>query len=356
VSDLFSRKAPLPEADDPRRQSDGSGGADSAAMPQRIAGLIEQIKQSADKLADDRTSRGDLKILSRTLRELRYAFKVFTPYRNCRKVTVFGSARTASDEPSYQQAVAFGRAMAKHNWMVITGAAQGIMEAGHEGAGREHSMGLNILLPFEQEANPIIAGDHKLVHMKYFFTRKLMFVKESNAICLLPGGFGTLDEGLEVLTLLQTGKRDAIPVVFLDSPGGDYWATFQQFVERQLLGNGLIAREDLSLYKLTDSVDEAVAELVDFFRVYHSMRYVHQNLVLRLNHRPSDELLERINTDFADILVSGRFTAGGPLPEEKDDPDLAELPRLIFHFNRLNHGRLRMLIDLLNRAALPAED
>ena len=226
--------------------------------PKRIAELIQTIKESADKLASDHTSRGDLKILSRTLLELRYAFKVFSPYRHTRKVTVFGSARTPPDQPAYQQAVAFGRAMAEHDWLVVTGAASGIMEAGHAGAGREHSMGLNILLPFEQSANPIIAGDRKLVYMKYFFTRKLMFVKESDAFCLMPGGFGTLDEGLEVLTLLQTGKHDMMPVVLLDEPGGDYWTAFDQFVRRHLLDRGMIGAEDLSLYRLTDRVDEAV--------------------------------------------------------------------------------------------------
>jgi uncharacterized protein (TIGR00730 family) len=195
--------------------------------PRRIAELIQRIRESADKLASDRTSRGDLKILSRTLRELRYAFKVFSPYRHTRKVTMFGSARTPSGQPAYAQAVAFGRKMAASEWRVVTGASSGIMEAGHVGAGREHSMGLNIILPFEQAPNRIIAGDRKLVNMKYFFTRKLMFVKESDAVCLLPGGFGTLDEGLEVLTLLQTGKRDMMPVVLLDEPGGDFWAGFE---------------------------------------------------------------------------------------------------------------------------------
>ena len=234
--------------------------------------MIDQIRESADKLAKDKTSRGDLKILSRTLRELRYAFKVFSPYRHLRKVTIFGSARTAPDQPAYAQAVEFGRAMAQHGWLIVTGAASGIMEAGHLGAGRENSMGLNILLPFEQAANRIIAGDSKLVHMKYFFTRKLMFVKESDAICLLPGGFGTLDEGLEVLTLLQTGKRDLVPIVFLDEPGGDYWAGFQRFIRDYLLRRGMIAEDDLSLYRLTCRVDEAVSEILGFFRVYHSMR------------------------------------------------------------------------------------
>ncbi len=310
--------------------------------------LIAEIKQSADKLASDHTSRGDLKILSRALRELRYAFKVFTPYRSSRKVTVFGSARTLPDHPAYQQAVAFGQAMAAQGWLVVTGAASGIMEAGHVGAGREHSMGLNILLPFEQSTNPIIAGDTKLVYMKYFFTRKLMFVKECDAVCLFPGGFGTLDEGLEVLTLLQTGKRDMVPVVLLDAPGGDYWREFQGFIQRKLAGGGMISPEDLCLYKLTDKVDEAVGEILQFFRVYHSMRYVRHHLVLRLQRRPNEDVLENLHARFGDLLCEGRFVVRGPMAEEKDEPELAHLTRLVFHFNRRSLGRLRQLIDYLN--------
>lgn len=332
--------------------ADPTVGLANRAVSGHIADLIQKIKESADKLARDHTSRGDLKILARTLLELRYAFKVFAPYRSHRKVTVFGSARTLPDEPAYQQAVRFGREIAKQGWLVVTGAASGIMEAGHVGAGRDHSMGLNILLPFEQAANSVIAGDDKLVHMKYFFTRKLMFVKESHAMCLLPGGFGTLDEGLEVLTLLQTGKRDMVPVVLLDEPGGDYWVDFQRFVEKNLLGRGMIDRDDLSLFKRTDDVADAVGEILQFFRVYHSMRYVRSNLVLRLN-RPLDEtFLDQINTRFADILDGGRFTQGGPLPEEKDEPDLDRLARLIFPFNRRALGRLRQLIDCLNRESV----
>jgi uncharacterized protein (TIGR00730 family) len=317
----------------------------------RIVDLIEQIKESADKLAVDRTSRGDLKILSRTLRELRYAFKVFTPYRSRRKVTVFGSARTPPDAPTYRQAVAFGRAMAGESWLVVTGAASGIMEAGHVGAGRENSMGLNIMLPFEQYANPIIAGDTKLVHMKYFFTRKLMFVKECDAVCLLPGGFGTLDEGLEVLTLLQTGKRDLVPVVFLDEPGGTFWKEFQNYVVRRLLGGGMISPEDLALYKLTDNADEAVAEILQFFKVYQSMRYVKNKLVFRLREAPRPELLDAINERFTDILSGGTFALAGPLAGE-DEPELADLPRLVFRFNRRSLGRLRQLVDVLNRGSI----
>lgn len=321
--------------------------SEQSTSPQ-IAELIERIKKSVDNLARDHTSRGDLKIIARTLQELRYAFKVFRPYRWRRKVVMFGSARTPPHDPAYQQAVAFGRAMAAHEWFVITGAASGIMEAGHVGAGREYSMGLNILLPFEQASNPIIAGDRKLVYMKYFFNRKLMFVKECNAVCLLPGGFGTLDEGLEVLTLLQTGKRDMIPVVFLDAPGGDYWKAFLDFVKNYLLRRGMIDPEDMSLLKTTDSVEQAVAEILSFFRVYHSMRYVGQNLVLRLNNPLSSTMLERINEQFADMLVSGNFVLGNALPEEADEPELASLPRLIFHFHRRNFGRLRQLIDFIN--------
>ena len=315
---------------------------------QRVAELIQRIKESTDKLATDQPSRGDLKILSRTLKELRYAFKVFAPYRRSRKVTVFGSARTPADHPAYRQAVAFGQAMSNHGWFVITGASSGIMEAGHVGSGRDHAMGLNILLPFEQVANSVIAGDPKLVHMKYFFTRKLMFVKETDSICLLPGGFGTLDEGLEVLTLLQTGKHDMMPMVLLDEPGGDYWACFQEFVKKQLLDRGMISPEDLSLYKLTDNADEAVAEILQFYRVYHSLRYVRSNLVVRLQRRPGEALLETINTNFADILLEGRFRVGEALAEEHDDPELADLPRLIFQFDRRNYGRLRQLIDCIN--------
>ena len=323
----------------------------SEVTPERIAELVDEIKLSADKLAKDRTSRGDVKLLSRTLRELRYAFKVFAPYRTYRKVTIFGSARTQPHQPAYLQAVEFGRRMAEQHWMVVTGAAAGIMEAGHVGAGREKSMGLNILLPFEQSANRIIAGDPKLVHMKYFFTRKLMFVKESDAIGLLPGGFGTLDEGMEVITLLQTGKRDLIPVVMLDEPGGDYWATLETFIHRQLLAKGLISPEDLHLYKRTESVEEAVEEILTFFRVYHSMRYVHGKLVLRLKRRPGEAAMETIQTQFADILTEGRFEICGQLAEEKEEIALAALPRMVFQYNRFNQGRLRQLIDFLNRIA-----
>ena len=318
------------------------------AVHQRNDDLIQTIKQYADKLAADEATRGDLKILARTLRELRYAFKVFTPYRNRRKVTMFGSARIPPDAPTYQQAVELGRTMAAHHWMVVTGAAHGIMEAGHVGAGRKHSMGINILLPFEQGSNAVIADDPKLIHMKYFFTRKLMFVKECDAVVCLPGGFGTMDEALEVLTLLQTGKRDMVPLVLLDAPGGDYWTSLHDLIVRNLLGHGLISEEDLSLYRVTGSVEETVAELLGFFRVYHSMRYVKQDLVLRLLRPLSGPCLERINREFAEILDGGSFVQRDALPEERDEPQWAELPRLVCTFNRFSFGRLRQLINFIN--------
>src|SRR5207253_2554949 len=228
--------------------------------------LVADLKTTADKFVKDGASRGDLKLLSVALRELRYSFKVFSGLKNRRKVTVFGSARTPPSDPSYQAAVDFGRLMAEHGYMVITGAAQGIMEAGHVGAGRENSVGINILLPFEQSANPVIAGDVKLMHLKYFFTRKLLFVKESDAIALFPGGFGTQDEGFEVLTLVQTGKSHIFPIVMVEEPGGDYWRQWQRYVEDVLLGRGMISPEDLALFKVTDSVDEAVNDVQQFSR------------------------------------------------------------------------------------------
>src|SRR4051794_21190437 len=247
--------------------------------------LVQQIRETADKLIRDGATRGDVKLLSTALKELRYSFKVFTSFRHLRKVTVFGSARLPPTDPAYLQAVEFSRRMAQADYMVITGAASGIMEAGHVGAGREKSIGVNILLPFEQEANSIIAGDRKLMHLKYFFTRKLLFVKESDAVALFPGGFGTQDEGFEVLTLVQTGKSHLFPIVMMDEPGGDYWVRWNHFVTEVLLPRRLISPADLALYKVTDSVDEAVKEILDFYRVYHSMRYVGGDLVLRLQRK-----------------------------------------------------------------------
>ena len=310
--------------------------------------LFDEMRRTIARLEKDQTARGDLKILSRTLLELRYAFKVFRPYRRRRKVTIFGSARTKPEQPDYQTAVTLGREMAGHGWMVITGAGGGIMEAGHVGAGKEASMGLNIMLPFEQGANPVIEGDPKLVTMKYFFTRKLMFVKECSAVVCCAGGFGTLDEALETLTLMQTGKQTMLPLVLLDNPEGSYWSDFGKFVDKQLLAGGMISPEDVSLYRITNDVDVAIDEILTFYRRYHSMRYVRDRLVFRLKERLSDEKMETIQTQFADILVEGTFEQSKALAEEAGEPDLAGLPRLVFHFNRRSLGKLRQLINEIN--------
>lgn len=332
------KERPQP-ADDPT--DDASGGLQQSD-------LLQMMQRTIERLEKDSTTRGDLKILNRTLRELRYAFKVFQPYRRRRKVTIFGSARTGPEHPAYQQAKAFARAMTGHGWMLITGAGGGIMEAGHLGAGKESSMGLNILLPFEQSANYIIEGDPKLVTMKYFFTRKLMFVKECSAVVSLPGGFGTLDETAEVLTLLQTGKQTMLPVVLLDQPGGDYWHHFGEFIDNTLLADGMISPEDRALYIITDSVEKAVEETLNFYRVYHSMRYVGDRLVLRIYQKLTDEDLALLNEQFADILVEGKIELLGALPEEANEPELANLPRICLRFDRRQLGRLRMLIDAIN--------
>lgn len=319
--------------------------------PDRSAGIaefVQQIKEVADKLVKDEASRGDAKLLASALKELRHCFRVFAVHRGVRKATVFGSARTKPDHPAYRAAVEFGRRMAEADWMVITGAASGIMEAGHIGAGRDKSFGLNILLPFEQGANTVIAGDPKLMNMRYFFTRKLAFIKESDAVVLFPGGFGTHDELFETLTLIQTGKTHVFPIVLVDQPGGTYWQKWQAFIKDDLLGNGYLSPQDLHLYTITDSVDAAVEECRNFYRVYHSMRYVKGELVFRLKSKPSDELLAAINTEFADILSGGMFEVCGALPAEVNEPALLELPRLKFRFNKHAHGRLRQLINRLN--------
>lgn len=316
---------------------------------QQHSELIAEIKSTADKLAADGATRGDLKILSRALRELRYAFRVFTPYRRNRKVTVFGSARTDPSAAEWKQAELFGQRIAEEGWMVVTGAGGGIMEAAHAGCGREMAMGLNILLPFEQEANPIIEGDEKLVNLKYFFTRKLLFVKEVHAVVSCPGGFGTQDEAFETLTLVQTGKRDLMPMVFLDKPGGTYWSGWLDYIRKELLEKGMISPNDMSLFRVTDDVEEAVDEVLDFYSVYNSMRFIRDKIILRLHREPSTELIERLNDEFSDVLESGRIEKAETHRLEADDAHLADLPRLAFHFNRRAVGRLREMVDLLNR-------
>jgi uncharacterized protein (TIGR00730 family) len=340
------------------RGTDKAGGAfeqiddsvpENGRPPVSIEQLVQQLKETADKLIRDQANRGDVKLLSTALKELRYAFKVFAPYRNRRKVSVFGSARLSPEHPAYQAAVAFARRIAAAGYMVITGAASGIMEAGHVGAGRENSIGVNILLPFEQDANAVIAGDAKLMHLKYFFTRKLLFVKESDAVVLFPGGFGTQDEGFEVLTLVQTGKSHLFPIVMLDEPGGDYWRRWQQYVEDVLLERGMISPTDLALYRIAETPEEAVEEVLRFYRVYHSMRYVGGDLVLRIQRPLTEAVLECLRREFADIIEAGTIEQTSALPAEANETHLAALPRLRFRFDRRNLGRLRMLIDAINR-------
>jgi uncharacterized protein (TIGR00730 family) len=313
-----------------------------------IAEFVAQIKEVADKLVSDGANRGDAKLLATALKELRHCFRVFAAYRGTRKATVFGSARTPASHPAYTAAVEFGRLMVEGGWMVITGAASGIMHAGHVGAGRDQSFGLNILLPFEQGANPVITGDPKLMNLRYFFTRKLAFIKESDAVVLFPGGFGTHDELFETLTLIQTGKTHVFPIVLVDEPGGTYWRRWQEFVTQDLLDRGYISPPDLHLYTITDDPAEAVRVVRTFYRVYHSMRYVRGDLVLRLQARPTEATLAEVNRSFADILAGGRFEACDALPAEANEPAVKDLPRLKFRFNKHAHGRLRQLIDTLN--------
>lgn len=308
--------------------------------------FVRQILVTGVHLLRDGTSRAELKLVNSALKELRHAFRVFRPYSELRKVAVFGSARTPPDHPDWIQAHAFAERIVREGWMVITGAGGGIMSAAQGGAGRDASFGVNIRLPFEQQANEVIAGDRKLINFRYFFTRKVVFVKEAHAIALFPGGFGTHDEGFEALTLVQTGKSEMVPIVFIDEPGGSYWRDWLEYVETHLAERGLIARDDLNLFRVTDSVDEAVDEIEGFYRNYHSSRYVDGRLVLRLHVPPSSEQLEALNDEFSGLLESGKIEATEALPEEEGE--LAHLPRLRLHFNRKAIGRLRSLIDRLN--------
>jgi uncharacterized protein (TIGR00730 family) len=313
--------------------------------------LLREVFVTGVKLAlDDSSSRGDLKILRTAVKEMRHAFRVFAAYSDVPKVSVFGSARSRPHEPEFQSAQQLGQKLAEAGYMVITGAGDGIMGAAHLGAGRDSSIGLNIMLPFEQSANPVIAGDSKLINFRYFFTRKLFFVKESNAIVLMPGGFGTLDEGLETLTLLQTGKRDPVPVIMLDIKGGNYWRSWERLVEEQLLGGGFISDEDRSLYLVTDELERACEEITGFYRRYHSSRFVERRriLVLRLKEEISEKSLVDLNRDFADILTEGEIRKCEAFPEEEDEPDLVRLPRLSLAFDQIHNGRLRQLINAIN--------
>jgi uncharacterized protein (TIGR00730 family) len=314
----------------------------------RDADLVFEMLVSSLRMGRESVDRGDLKLVNAALKELRYSFLVFEPYRAVRKASIFGSARTQVGDLEYQVARDFGRAIVKHDWMVITGAGPGIMEAGIEGAGADRAFGVNIVLPFEQEATPLLEGDPKLINYRYFFTRKLLFMKESSAFVLLPGGFGTMDEGFELLTLMQTGRSAIAPIVLLDPPGSTYWESWLRFTETELLGRSLISPEDLSLFKLCHEIDEAVEEICAFYRRYHSMRFVGRRLVLRLTSPVDDAELAELNGEFADIIAGAPMARAEASSGEIDDDDVPDLPRLSFGFDRRSFARLRHLIDRLN--------
>ncbi len=330
------------------------------AVDERLVEVLDQVGAERDRdqlfeilvsgvrLAADRADRLDLKIANAALKEMRAAYNVFAPYREVPKVTIFGSARTTPEDPLYAQTTELARAMADRGWMIVTGAGPGLMTAGMEGAGRENAIGVLIRLPFESGANEVIAGDEKLIEMKYFFTRKLMLMKESEAFVALPGGFGTLDETFELLTLVQTGKAVPVPIVLLDTPSGTYWEGWQRFLDEDVLGNGMIDADDRRLYRVTDSVDEAVGEVEGFYRNYHSLRWVGSRLVLRLRAAPTDDEISGLSDEFADLLVGGRIERTEPLPPEVSGQDHLELARLVLRFDPRGYGRLRVLIDALN--------
>ncbi|WP_038161618.1 TIGR00730 family Rossman fold protein [Verrucomicrobium sp. BvORR106] len=322
---------------------------------ERKRDLVAGLLMTSLKIGRDNTGMGDLKMLHRAMREMRHANKVFQAYRHVRKVSVFGSARTRPGMPAYDSAEAFSQRMVDEGFMVITGAGDGIMGAAQRGAGREQSFGLNIRLPFEQSANDTIVGDEKLVTFNYFFTRKLSFVKEADAVALFPGGFGTMDEMFESITLMQTGKATILPVVLVDEPGGTYWSTFFAFVREHLYGHGLISQEDMSLIHITDNVDEAVRVITTFYKVFHSYRHVKERTVFRIKRKLTPAAVARLNTDFADILKAPLEQAIA-LPEEQNEEGISHLPRLVGTMKHGEYGRWRQLIDAINMAqVIPAK-
>lgn len=311
--------------------------------------LIQRALEVLLRIAGEDTERLNWKILTASLEDLEQGFQKFYPYRHTRKIAIFGSARTSPQQPEYQVAYDFARRMTQAGFMVITGAGGGIMQAGNAGAGRDNSFGLNIRLPFEQGANSSISGDDKLINFKYFFTRKLFFLKESDAIALFPGGFGTQDEAFETLTLCQTGKYGPVPLVLIDQPGGDYWHSWNDYICSQLKAKGLISLEDPSLYTITDRLDVACQTIKDFYRVYHSSRYVGKLLVMRLTLELSDSIVAELNQEFSDILSYGEITRNVAFPEEQQELATLDLPRLCFYFNQKSFGRLYQLISKINR-------
>src|SRR5271154_2891221 len=307
-------------------------------------GEVADIIENALKLLTDVKDTGDVRVIQTAIRELRYSFRLFAPYAAKRKVSIFGSARTKPDKIEYQQAADFGKKIVQAGFMVITGAGPGIMQAGHEGATPEHSFGVNFRLPWEQGANPVIAEDKKLITFKYFFTRKLIFIRHSDAIVLFPGGFGTLDEGYEAITLMQTGKSQLMPLVLVDRPGGSYWKTWDKHIREHLLRDQLISPDDLNLYQITDDTSEAVKIIARFYRNFVSSRFVKDLFVIRLKNLPPPTAIEAMNEDFADIITGAKIKVIEATPDERADGDLVELPRIAFGFNRRDYGRLRQMI------------
>ncbi len=316
------------------------------------AELVFEMLATAARLGRNETGRGDLKLLNSALKELRYAIRAFAPYEDHRKVSIFGSARIHADSPEYRLAHDFAEGMVGRNWMVITGAGPGIMTAGIIGAGAENSFGVNIVLPFESGSPPGLEGDPKLINFRYFFSRKLMFMKESHGYALFPGGFGTLDETFELLTLMQTGRTYLAPVVMLDADTS-YWETWTHFVEYELGERGLISAADLDLARICHTVDDAVDEICSFYRTYHSMRFVGKRLVLRLGHELDRDEVAEIDKEFSDIVESGHIAAIDTTDAEIADDDVVDLPRLAFAFDRRSYGRLRQMIDRINHHEPP---
>ncbi|MGH1395069.1 MAG: LOG family protein [Trichormus sp.] len=330
--------------------------ADIGALIDRLPNLkhrqyIQQALATIIRLADTDIDRLDWKILSASLADMERGFELFYDYRHVRKVTIFGSARLSPDTPEYQMALKFGRTITQLGFMVMTGGGGGIMEAGHEGAGRDNSFGLNIQLPFEQQANPIIEGDPKLIHFKYFFTRKLFLLKESDAVALFPGGFGTQDEAFECMTLSQTGKFGPVPVVLIDHPGGNYWQSWSQYIDEHLVKTALVSPEDPSLYTVTDNLEVACDAITRFYQVYHSSRYVGDQLVIRLMQELSDTEVEYLNDQFSDIIVKGKIEKSQALPQENQD-ETVDLPRIVLYFNQRDLGRLYQMIAAINQMGI----
>ncbi len=326
--------------------------ADEWTPDARSRDLVAGLLMTSLKIGSDSTGLGDLKMLHRALREMRYANKVFHPWRHVRKVTVFGSARTHPSAPEYEAAEKFARLMVRENFMVITGAGDGIMGAAQHGAGRENSFGLNIKLPFEQQANDAILGDSKLITFNYFFTRKLSFVKEADAFVMFPGGFGTLDELFEAMTLIQTGKASILPLVLVDVPGGNYWSTFLAFIREHLLARGLVTADDLHLLYRTENIDDAVHHITTFYKVFHSYRNVREKMVFRIKRKLTSVAVEKLNTEFADLIKEGRIVQNSALPEESNEEGIFHLPRLVGTLKRREFGRLRQFIDHINNSEL----